>query len=423
MGKRTAEPLTAFKVAAAGPGQYSDGGSSAALRLVVKPNKRRYWIVRGTLDGRRRDFVIGAADGKGATKNLSLADARTAAADLRKLLRSGIDPAAVEKEERRARAAARALATERTFKVVAERFLGVHLPTLKTDAQRAHWRATLADHVFPRLGECQIDAITGPMIIEALGTIWERQPETAKRIRQRVGAVLDYAHALDWRGPKPDLQALTAKALPRHTGQVRHHAALPYDAAAGFMATLRGLDSTAGRLALEFLILTAVRSGEVRLATWAEVDTAAATWTIPAERMKMKRVHVVPLSEAALDVLKRAARMREKAEPAAPIFPGREGGALSDMALSNALKAIRGDITVHGWRSTFRDWAGESTVFPADVCEAALAHAIGDTTRRAYQRGDLLEKRRELMAAWARYLAPSVENVTRLADHRRASNG
>ena len=390
--------LTAFKVKSAQPGRHSDGGG---LLLLVKPNGRRYWFVRVMSDGKRRDFGLGDAGING----VGLAEARTKAEEIRKAVKGGTDPVAAKREAVAGRKAALSIASERTFEAVAGQFLEKHISTLKSPKHRSLWRSTLETYAFPVLAKRPIDAITGPMVIDALEAVWTRAPETSRRVRQRIAAVLDYAHARGWRGPKPDLSALTSKALPKHTEGVKHHAAVPYPDAPVVLAALHSEPGTMGRLALLFTIYTAARSGETRGATWAEIDTAKAEWTIPADRMKAKKPHTVPLSTPALAVLEAAAKVRKTGKGIEPLFPGSGGRSLSDMTMSAAHRATAPGSTVHGWRSTFRDWAAETTTFPADVCEAALAHSFGGKVQQAYQRGDLLVKRRKLMDAWARYLA------------------
>lgn len=252
--------------------------------------------------------------------------------------------------------------------------------------------------VYPSFGDLRVCDITGPMIHNVLAEIWLTKPETAKRVRQRIGAVLDWAFASGYRESEAPMRSIT-KGLPRQPRHNGHHAALPYTELPGFLWRLRTKE-TIGRLALELTILTAARSGEVRNAEWQEFDLSRGTWTVPARRMKSGREHVVPLSRSALRVLHRCAQIRQPGVDL--VFPGaRPRQALSDMTLMKVLRDMKVPATVHGFRSSFRDWVSETTSFPGELAEAALAHAVKDKTEAAYRRGTLLEKRRELMEHWA----------------------
>lgn len=392
-------------VAATAPGVYPDGDG---LSLVVKASGSRNWRLRIMHDGQRRDLGIGPA------RRVTLAQARLRAGELRDQVKRGIDPAAEKKAARRARIAAKAESAERTFRAAAERLHASLLPTFRNPKHGAQWIATLTSSVFPALGDTPVAAIDGPMVMDVLEPLWLRTPETARRVRQRVGAVLDWAHARGWRERAPDLAAFTRRALAPQPIARGHHAAVDHPAAPEAVAALRAAPETVSRLGLLWTIYTAARSGETRGATWSEVDIERRLWTISAERMKAGRPHVVPLSEAALTVLARAAKVRLSGTSDELIFPGVGGRPMSDMTMGKVQARAAPGTTVHGWRSTFRDWIGETTNFPADVAEAALAHAIGNAVQRAYQRGDLLDKRRDLMEAWARYLDPMPANVARL---------
>lgn len=250
------------------------------------------------------------------------------------------------------------------------------------------------------LGDIRVSEITGPMIRNVLAEIWLTKPETARRVRQRIGAVLDWAYASGYREAEAPMRSIT-KGLPRQPKKDGHFAAMPYTEVAGFLKKLRQRQAFS-RLALAFAILTAARSGEVRGASWDEIDFDQALWTIPAHRMKAGREHVVPLSKPALHLLKRCAELRIANHR--HVFPDSRGDQpLSDMTLTKLLREMQVPVTAHGFRSSFRDWASEMTDVPSDVAEAALAHMVKDKTEAAYRRGSLLEKRRKLMDAWARY--------------------
>jgi integrase len=278
------------------------------------------------------------------------------------------------------------------------------------------WRASMATHVLPTLGHLPIDAVTTEHVRKVLEPIWITTTETASRLRGRIEAVLSYAKARGWRsGENPATwRGHLALMLPRKSKvrPVQHHAALDWREAPAFLAELQAHDGVTSR-ALQFAILTAARSGEVRGATWVEVDMDAAVWTIPAERMKAQRAHRVPLSEGALAVLRSMELLRT---PSGLVFPGQTRcRPIGAMAMLRALHALdRADLTVHGFRSTFRTWAAEATSYPHDVTEAALAHSVGNAVVAAYQRGDLFAKRVALMDSWSAYLASAPAQVVPL---------
>jgi integrase len=382
-GKLTATKVRALKE----PGRYGDG---AGLMLVIGSDGSRKWVLRLQADGRRRDFGLGSA------ADVTLANARSEAERLRQMVRAGLDPVA----ERN-----RVADPVPTFSEAARRVHAEHRPTWKNAKHAAQWLTTLEAYAFPHFGDVSVADVTGPMVRNALADIWLTLPETARRVRQRIGAVLDWAHAKGYRSSEAPRAMLTAgRGLPRQPKNRGHFAALGWKAVPAF---LQALDRTphAGegtKLAVRFLILTAARSGEVRGALWSEIDHEARVWSIPGERMKAGRPHTVPLSNAAMAVLERAALMRMSDDADALVFPGeRRGRPLSDMTLTMALRRMKADCTVHGFRSSFRDWAAEATNFPREVAEAALAHVLADKVEAAYRRSDLLEKRRKLMEAWA----------------------
>lgn len=383
------------------PGRYADGHG---LYLSVDDEGRKRWVFLYTVNGKRREMGLGSA------REVSLKTARLARDEARQKLRAGIDPLA----ERRAAIARPA------FGPFAEDYIKAQAPGWKNAKHLAQWRMTLScerDEAGKLMdsGYClslrkrPVDAIDTEDVLRVLRPIWGEKPETAARLRGRIEAVLDAAKAKGlragenparWRG---HLDKLLPKAVKLSRG---HHAAMPYSDVPAFVGKLRTATGTAA-LALEFAILTAARSGEVRGATWAEIDLEAALWTIPAARMKAGRIHVVPLSARAVAVLEAAARLCGSEEDAL-IFPSlaKRGAALSDMAFQAVMKRHgASEFTAHGFRSSFRDWAGDRTGFEREVAEAALAHAVGDATERAYRRGSALEKRCKLMEAWAAFLA------------------
>jgi integrase len=390
LSSRTVETLKA-------PGRYSDGGN---LYLSISDNGGRRWVFMYRFGGKQREMGLGSASRAGT----SLARARDLAAEARTALAAGLDPLEARKA---ARLAERVVPT---FGECADAFIESHRSSWRNDKHIAQWTMTLTTHCAP-IRPGPIDKINTEAVLKVLQPIWERLPETAKRLRGRIEKVLDAASVRGFRtGENParwrgHLQNLLAKPKTLSRG---HHAALPYEQLPDFMAQLRARHSLAAR-ALEYTILTACRSGEVRGARWEEIDFVKAVWVIPAHRMKVGREHRVPLSAPAVSVLKALTETRISDF----VFPGTASGKpLSGMAMAMQLRRMKaGDITVHGFRSTFRDWASETTSFPHEVCEQALAHAIGSKTEAAYRRGDLFEKRRKLMADWANYFEPKPSNV------------
>lgn len=377
MGKLTA---TAVK-AANKPGRYGDG---EGLFLLIGKRGGKSWMVRAQKDGRRRDIGLGSAS------KVPLKLARERAAAVRSQIEAGIDPVA---ERRKA-------AGVPTFREAAALVHAEHKASWKNAKHRKQWIATLETYAFPAFGDRSISNVDAAAVRDALAAIWLTKPETARRLRQRIRTVIDWGVAKGYCDTALAMPVID-RALPKQRTQVRHHAALPYTELPSFMAEIRERESM-GRLALEAVILTASRSGEVRLAKWDELDFQAATWTVPAERMKANREHVVPLSPQAVSLFERMkAHRRGEADL---VFPGtKRGKPLSDMTLIKALRDMGHNVTAHGFRSTFRDWVAEQTTWPAELAEAALAHVISDKTVAAYQRGSMLAKRRQLMDAWANY--------------------
>lgn len=391
MGKLTA---LAFRNATK-PGKYQDGDG---LFLLVKPSGARSWLLRAQVDGKRREFGIGPA------ANIGLAEARERAASIRKQFRDGIDPVAAK------RAARSALREIPTFKSAAETVHEERKSGWRNPKHRDQWLSSLEAYAFPSLGDVRVDQVDAPMIRTALLPIWLEKPETARRVSQRIGTVLDWAHANGFRPQEAPMRSVQM-GLPRQPRRDRHFAAMPFGDVPTFCAELEAGAPTAGRLGLIFAIYTATRSGEVRGATWQEIDLKAKTWTIPASRMKAHREHVVPLSTAAIAVLGRAADLRKGKAGNAMVFPSAAGRVLSDMTLSKVLRDAKQPFTVHGFRSAFKDWASEQTTFPDAVSEAALAHGDPDKVRKAYRRTDFLQLRCDMMEAWAAFIAGPSGNV------------
>jgi integrase len=332
---------------------------------------------------------------------VSLARAREQAGLVRSQIEEGLDPVL----ERRKSVGIP------TFEEAAVRVFAENKQTWRNEKHQWQWLRSLEMFAYPTLGSRKVNEITAAHVRDALLIIWLEKPETARRVFQRIGMVLDWAHSSGFRETEAPLR-LIARGLPRQPQKVRHHAAMAFGDVPAFMPRLRERE-TWGRLALEAAILTAARSGEVRGATWEEIDLDNALWTVPAERMKAGKPHVVPLSEAALRVFKRAQELRAGSNY---VFAGNSPKhPMSDMTLMKVLRDMGEGCTAHGFRSTFRDWVSEQTNFPGEIAEAALAHAIQNKTEAAYRRGDLLEKRRKLMEAWGSYCDGARGNVVRLA--------
>jgi integrase len=394
--------LSAVEVAKAkGPAVLHDGGG---LYLRASEKGTKSWVFRFQLDGKRRDM------GLGPYPDISLAEARGRATEYRKLRHSGIDP--LEAREAQRQTQRLSVARGHTFREVAEEFIVRNEVGWRNAKHRQQWRNTLTTYVYPIFGELSVAAIDTGLIVQVLDPIWSEKPETASRVRGRIEAVLDFATVRGFRqGPNSaQWKGNLAHILPprARVRKVAHHAALLFDEMPGFLAALQARQGMAAR-ALEFAIYTAARTAEVLGATWGEVDVDAKVWTVPAKRMKPGRAHRVPLSDAAvalLEKLRPLALLRDgEADPAAPVFPGpRRALQMSNMTMLMLLRRMkRDDLTAHGFRSTFSDWAAERTAYPREVVEMALAHAVENKVEAAYRRGDLFEKRRQLMDAWARF--------------------
>jgi integrase len=389
MAGRALNKLSAVQAAKiTAPGRHSDGGG---LYLFIDPHGRRRWIFMYARNGKRTELGLGGG------RDLSLANARTEATKLREVLAAGGDPKAERAKDNHLP----------TFGECADTYVEAMKPSWRNDKHAAQWTMTLTKYAKPMRGK-PVNKIGTQDVLDVLQALWKRTPETAERLRGRIENVLDAAKAKGhrsgenparWRGHLDQL-------LPKRQRLSRgHHTALPYDAIPDFMTDLRGRPAVAAR-ALEFAILTAARSGEVLGAKWDEIDTAKKVWTVPAERMKAGREHRVPLSLRVMEIVEAMAKLGTEGY----IFPGpKPKKPLSSMAMAMLLRRMKAEITVHGFRSTFRDWASETTGFSHEVCEMALAHTISNKAEAAYRRGDLFDKRRKLMEAWAGYCATRKE--------------
>ena len=376
-------------------GLHAVGGVNG-LGLQVTKSGSRAWVLRVVVSGKRREF------GLGGFPTVSLASARDRARSMLDQLFEGIDPAEAKRQAKSALAAQRARAVN--FKTLAEQDIAQHEASWKNAKHAAQWTATLETYAFPVCGSMVAADIDTATVLRVLEPIWVEKTETASRLRGRVEAVLDYATAKGLRqGPNPARwKGNLALTLPakRKVKTVKHHPAVPVQDMPKFFQSLQQKEGTAAR-ALEFLTLTAVRSGEVRGAQWSEIDLAKKIWTVPAERMKAKREHRVPLSTQAIKLLKSL----PSKETGGLVFPGSKATAkLSDMALTALMRRMEMNAVPHGLRSSFRDWVGEMTPHPREVAEMALAHKVANLVEAAYMRSDLFEKRRLMMQDWATYL-------------------
>lgn len=384
-------------------------GEVPGLAIQLLPTDAKTWVLRYKLGSRRREM------GLGGYPEVSLADARTLARQARQKVRDGLDPI---EERRAARSALLASAGKvMTFEDASDAMIASKQAEWKNPKSRDQWKATLESYAYPHIGRLSVSDIELSHILNVLQPIWTRIPETASRLRGRIEAVLDWAtvsgyrtglNPARWRGhldkKLPQPSKLKARRNER-IGSDGHHAAMPIAVAPTFALQLRKAEGMGAR-ALEFAILTAARSGEVRGATWDEVDLDSKEWIIPAGRMKAGKEHRVPLSKAAWELLKNLPRMAGTNL----IFPAPRGGKLSDMALGAVLRRMKVTATPHGFRSTFRDWVSERTAYPGEMAEMALAHAIGSKVEAAYRRGDMFERRRKLMDEWAQFLANPVKS-------------
>lgn len=398
MPKRSDE-LSALQVKARAkkPGLHAVGGV-VGLYLQVTPTGAASWILRATVGDRRRDI------GLGSFPTVTLEGARAAAREAREKIRAGVDPVEERRAARAALIAQRAGAV--TFDECARRYIAAHEREWSAKSV-GQWTSSLAMYASPVIGRMLVREIDTADVMRVLEPIWTMKTETASRVRGRIETILDWAKVHGYRdGENPARWAGHLKQLlPRKSkiAKVVGHAALDYREIGDFMSRLRTAEGVAAR-ALELAILCGSRSGEVRGMRWAEVDLDEAVWTIPGERMKAGKEHRVPLSARAIEVLRLMIPAGE-VDPQALVFPGMRGRPLSDMSVAAVLKRMKVPVTVHGFRSTFRTWAAEQTAYPRELCEVALAHTAGSKVEQTYQRGDLFDKRRRLMADWAAYCA------------------
>jgi integrase len=386
-------------------GWYADGNG---LYLQVSPAITKSWVYRYTLDG------VEHRQGLGSYPDTSLEQARLKAQENRKLKAQGIDPVSQKHSDatkRRLEAA-----NSKTFRECAEQYIDVKKAGWSNAKHESQWRNTLATYVYPVFGELPVQAVDGALIVKVLEPIWNSKTETASRIRQRIEKILDWASVRRYRqGDNPAVwrgRLETQLADPSKVRKVRHHPALPYVDIPEFFSWLSTKNSLASK-ALAFTVLTAARGGESRQTTQAELDFSKFAWLIPATRMKARREHTVPLSKQALAVLRQVEMFRSDER----IFPGmRDGKFISETALRKLLAEFRLGMTVHGFRSSFRDWCAEETNYPRELAEAALAHANKDKVEAAYKRGDMFQKRMVLMQHWADYCTSSSQGIDQVAD-------
>lgn len=373
------------------PGKYGDGNG---LYLVVGPNGSKRWEQRLTIQGKRCDC------GHGSAALVSLATAREKALDYRRIARAGGDPRKTDKA-----------AAVPTFEVAAREVHRELVKTWSNEKHRQDFINSLEMYAFPKIGTALVSEVGSSDMLKVLSPIWMTKNETARRVFQRMETILKWAAAKEWRDGTPG--DVTLKGLPRVRRTKANRKALPYSQVSGLLKELQASNAMLQtKLCLEFIILTATRSAEARYARWSEVNLDEATWAIPKERIKMRRDHTVPLAPRAVQILKEAQSLFGTH---GLVFPGgRKDRPLSDVVLSGRVKDMGYDVTVHGFRTSFRTWTQERTNFPREICEAALAHLVGDEVERAYARSDLLEKRRELMEAWADYLAADRGKVVRI---------
>ncbi|HTN15600.1 MAG TPA: integrase arm-type DNA-binding domain-containing protein [Sphingomonadaceae bacterium] len=425
MPKKVSNALTPLQVKQAKKGRYIDGGG---LHLVVKESGSRSWVFRYTIRGGSREIGLGPAAG---LDMVSLADARDLAIDLRRLVKGGVDPLQRREEDaaKLAAAAQTAKIASITFRDAAETYIAAHEGSWRNDKHRQQWKNTLLTFVYPVMGDIPVAEVSTEHVMAVLEPIWSEKSETASRVRGRIETILDAAKARGFRqGENPARwRGHIAQILPARQRLTRgHHPALPYERVPQFVQALRKREAMAA-LALEFIILTAARTGEALHATWQEIDIDKGIWTVPALRMKAGKEHRVPLSPRAVDILKEVRPLKGKY-----VFLGAEGGALSNTALANLIRRMHNaDLaaggegysdqkqkriaTAHGFRSAVRDWADERTSFPHEMKELMLAHTIANKAEAAYRRGDMFEKRRRMMTDWAKFCEMSAaygEKVT-----------
>ena len=394
MGRKARE-LSALQVGRIeAKGMHAVGGVSG-LYLQVKPPAKT-WVLRATIGGKRRDM------GLGGFPDVTLAMARDKAREARLQIDRGVDPIVARREAKSVLRATAAAA--RTFRECADAYMDAKSAEWRNAKHRQQWANTLEQYAYPVIGDTLAKDVQLPQVLRVLEPIWRTRTETAKRLRGRIEVILDWAtvrgfrsgeNPARWRGHLDKLLPAPGKIMKRE-----HHEALPINKMPAFIESLRAKPGLGAR-ALEFAILNASRSGEVRGARWSEIDLEAATWTVPAERMKAGKIHRIPLSRAAVKLLKALPRV----EGTDLVFPSSRGKkALSDMTLTKVMRDMGVDAVPHGFRSTFRDWASERTNYPREVAEMALAHVIGDKVEAAYRRGELFEKRKRMMEDWSAFI-------------------
>ena len=369
------------------PGKYFDGHG---LFLRVDKDGGRFWVQRIVIRGKRREMGLGGAS------LVTLAEAREKALENRRMARAGGDPIQARRE---AEAVLR-------FEEAAHRVHELHKPTWRNPKHAAQFIRTLETYAFPTIGKLRVADVNSADVLGVLTPIWTEKPETARRVRQRIGTVMKWAVAKGWRQDNP--ADAIAQALPKHDNTKAHRKALHYKEVSSCIEAVKASGANyATKLALEFLVLTAARSGEVRNMEWEEVDLDVGVWEIPAEKMKMKRPHRVPLSARAVEILREAKVLLGGSRL---VFPGaKRGRPMSDMTLSKLVRELGFEVHVHGFRTSFRTWAQEQTNFPREVAEAALAHVVKDKSEAAYARSDLFEKRRKMMETWTAYLTADAQ--------------
>jgi len=406
-------------IAGGTPKRHGDGDG---VWLTIEGKGKASALLRYTspLTGKPRDFGLGKIEPDLTAKDLQ--GVRDRAADARRQVRDGKDPI----EERKASRPAPAVAAP-TFKHAADEFIAANRAGWRNEKHAAQWTSTLTRYAYPVVGEKPVADVGIDDVLAILQPIWSTTPETASRVRGRVEKVLDYANARGWRGPENParwrgrLQVLLP--APRKVRQVQHHPAEPWRQMPALMKRLMAADGIGARC-LCFAILTAARSGEARLATWSEIDLTRKLWTVPGQKMKGGKDHTVPLSDPALAILREMAPLRAYEHGGALVFPGMKvDQPLSDMALTAVLRRLgRSDITPHGMRSSFRDWAGDATEFPRDLAEASLAHSLG-AVEAAYRRETAIEKRRPMMESWASFLLQTLAAKEKVARSQKRANG